>query len=240
MRSRGASRAGSRGASGAPVWLFDLDNTLHDASHAIFAAIDRRMTDYVARELMLAREEADRLRVAYWRRYGATLLGLVRHHGVKAAHFLREAHDFDAAELVRAERGLTRLFRRLPGRKILLTNAPHAYAGSVLRTLALHRHFGTRYTIERMHVHGSLRPKPSKPMLRALLARERIAAAQAVLVEDSVVNLKAARALGLRTVLITRHGATRLRARRAGPTGRGSTVGLRIASLHELARRRPR
>lgn len=223
-----------------PVWFFDLDDTLHDASNAIYAAIDRRMTDFVARELGLPRDEADALRRAYWRRYGATLLGLVRHHGVKPAHFLREAHDFDAAELVRAERGLTRLFRRLPGRKILLTNAPQAYAGTVLRTLALHRHFGARYTIERMRVHGSLRPKPSKPMLRALLARERVRAADAVLVEDSVVNLKAARALGLRTVLITRHGSVRDRARRAGPMGRGATVGLRIASLHELTRRRPR
>ena len=196
------------------------------------------MTDFVARELDLSRDAADALRRAYWRRYGATLLGLVRHHGVKPAHFLREAHDFDAAALVRAERGLTRLFRRLPGRKILLTNAPQAYAGSVLRKLALHRHFGTRYTIESMRIHGSLRPKPSKPMLRALLARERIRAADAVLVEDSVVNLKSARALGLRTVLVARHGTTRERARRSGPVGRG-TVGLRIASLHELARRRP-
>ena len=38
-------------AAGARVWLFDLDNTLHDASHAIFRQIDRRMTDYVERHL---------------------------------------------------------------------------------------------------------------------------------------------------------------------------------------------
>ena len=120
----------------APVWLFDLDNTLHDASHAIFGAIDRRMTDYVERELGVERGEANRLRTLYWRRYGATLLGLVRHHGVDPHHFLRETHDFDVAELMRAERGLARLFARLPGRKLLLTNAPLAYAGSVLRELS--------------------------------------------------------------------------------------------------------
>ncbi len=55
-------------------------------------------------------------------------------------HFLRETHDFDVAELLRAERGLARLFARLPGRKVLLTNAPRAYAGSVLRELRLHPH----------------------------------------------------------------------------------------------------
>jgi putative hydrolase of the HAD superfamily len=217
----------------APVWLFDLDNTLHDASHAIFGTIDRRMTDYVERELGVERDEANRLRTLYWRRYGATLLGLVRHHGIDPHHFLRETHDFDVAALLRAERGLVRLFARLPGRKLLLTNAPLAYAGSVLRELSLHRHFGTRYSIERMRVHGTYRPKPSRLMLRSTLARERIRPSAAVLVEDSVLNLKAARSLGMKTVLITRHGAS--------PARRSSAaVGLRISSLHELARRRPR
>jgi putative hydrolase of the HAD superfamily len=217
-----------------PVWLFDLDNTLHDASHAIFGAIDRRMTDYVERELGVERGEANRLRTLYWRRYGATLLGLVRHHGVDPHHFLRETHDFDVAELLRAERGLVRLFARLPGRKLLLTNAPLAYAGSVLRELSLHRHFVTRYSIERMRVHGTYRPKPSRLMLRSMLARERIRPSAAVLVEDSVANLKAARSLGVKTVLITRHGAP------AARKSSGAAVGLRISSLHELARRFPR
>jgi putative hydrolase of the HAD superfamily len=64
------------------VWFFDLDNTLHDASHAIFGAIDSRMTSYVERHLAVDRAEADRIRRHYWLRYGATLLGLVRHHGI--------------------------------------------------------------------------------------------------------------------------------------------------------------
>jgi putative hydrolase of the HAD superfamily len=217
-----------------PVWLFDLDNTLHDASHAIFGAIDRRMTDYVERELGLDRTEANRLRTHYWHRYGATLLGLVRHHRIDPHHFLRETHDFEVAELLRAERGLAQLLARLPGRKLLLTNAPLAYAGAVLRELSLHPCFSSRYTIERMRLHGTFRPKPSRQMLRAMLARERIPPTAAILVEDTLANLKAARALGLRTVLITRHGRGKSR---AVP---GGSVGLRIASLHHLARRIPR
>jgi putative hydrolase of the HAD superfamily len=234
MRSIGLRAVALQPARRCPVWLFDLDDTLHDASHAIFGAIDRRMTDYVERTLGVDRTEANRLRTHYWRRYGATLLGLVRHHGIDPHDFLRESHDFDIVELLRAERGLTRLFARLPGRKVLLSNAPRAYAGTVLRQLALHRHITTRYTIERMRVHGTFRSKPSRLMLRAVLARERVRPDAAVLVEDSLANLKAARALGLRTVLITRHG--RGGARHVG----GGVIGLRIATLHELARRTPR
>jgi putative hydrolase of the HAD superfamily len=216
------------------VFFFDLDDTLHDASHAMFAAIDARMTDYVARHIAVERAEADRLRMLYWKKYGATLLGLVRHHAVDAADFLRATHDFDVAALVRAERGLTRLFARLPGRKVLLTNAPRVYADAVLKALALQRHFGTRYTIEAMRVHGSFRPKPSRLMLRALLARERVRPARAVLVEDSAVNLKAARSLGFQGVQMTGHGAPL--ATRARGAGARTRAAIAIRSLHELPR----
>lgn len=218
------------------MFFFDLDDTLHDASHAIFRQIDRRMTDYVERHLAVDRDEANRLRTLYWHRYGATLLGLVRHHAIDATHFLRETHDFDVAALVRAERGLTRLFARLPGRKVLLTNAPMAYASEVLRAIAVHRHFGARYTIEKMRLHGTFRPKPSRMMLRAMLARERVPAAQAVLVEDSIANLKAARALGFRGVLMTGHGARRARTSGRAPRRRVPRAGLVIRSLHQLPR----
>jgi putative hydrolase of the HAD superfamily len=234
VRAASPASGGSIGSPRRPVFFFDLDDTLHDASHAIFRQIDRRMTDYVERHLEVDRDEANRLRTLYWRRYGATLLGLVRHHRVDAAHFLRETHDFDIAALVRTERGLTRLFARLPGRKVLLTNAPMAYATEVLRALAVHRHFRARYTIEKMRVHGTFRPKPSRLMLRAMLARERVRAADAVLVEDSAVNLKAARSLGFRTVLMTGHG-TRLAGGCGSERRRGRPrAGLVIHSLHEL------
>ena len=216
-----------------PVWFFDLDNTLHDASHAIFRAIDSRMTAYVERHLRVDRAEADRIRRHYWLRYGATMLGLVRHHDVDPHHFLRETHDFEVVELLRAERGLARLFARLPGRKVLLTNAPDRYARAVVRALAIDRHLGARYTIETMRVHGTFRPKPSRSMLRHMLARERVAAGGAVLVEDSTANLRAARAVGLRTVLVTGHSR--------GPSApRLGYIGLRLRSALDLPRGRAR
>src|SRR4029453_11999210 len=195
----------------------------------------QRITDFVQVRRGVERAEADRLRHTYWQRYGATLLGLVRHHGVDPHHFLRTTHDFDIVALVRAERGLAQLFSRLAGRKLLLTNAPRHYAGVVIRQLRLHAHFATHYTIERMRVHGRYRPKPSKSMLRATLARERIDPGRVILVDDSPSNLRAARALGVRTVLVARHfDRSTPRRRLAG------RFGLRIRSLHVLARRLPR
>ena len=95
--------------------------------------------DYVVRHLGITPEEADALRQRYWQRYGATLLGLVRHHGVKAAHFLRRDASLPGPRSsgCAAARTTARRCARLPGRKFILTNAPRAYALRVLDALGL-------------------------------------------------------------------------------------------------------
>ncbi|MDP1534607.1 MAG: haloacid dehalogenase, partial [Rubrivivax sp.] len=120
------------------VWLFDLDNTLHNASHAALPQINVGMTDYIVRELGVDAAEADALRRRYWLRYGATLLGLVRHHGVQAAHFLHDTHQLPGLEQrVHGHAHDLHALWRLPGRRVLLTNAPAAYAARVLAVLGI-------------------------------------------------------------------------------------------------------
>jgi hypothetical protein len=98
------------------VWLFDLDNTLHDATPHIFPHINRAMATYIRHHLGVDDDEATRLRLDYWQRYGATLLGLMRHHGTDPQHFLRHTHDFpDLKQMLVFERGLNAMLRRLPG-----------------------------------------------------------------------------------------------------------------------------
>lgn len=197
------------------IWLFDLDNTLHDCSRHIFQRIDSNMSDLMMRWLELDREQADELRLAYWRRYGATAVGLELHHGIAASDFIAAAHDFDLAGLVHAERGLSRKLACLPGRKILLTNAPERYARGVLRTLRISHHFEMIWSIDHMRLQGRLRCKPSVAMMRQLLARLRVPAHRVVLVDDTFANLRSARAVGMRTVLC-HHAGTPHNARHHG------------------------
>ena len=216
------------------TWLFDLDNTLHDASHAIFPAINVNMNALIARVLDAESkpshpEAVNDLRLAYWQRYGATLLGMMRHHAVPSADFLRDAHQFDnLSQMIRAERGVGRWLKRLPGKKILLTNAPAAYSHAVIRHLGLHRHFAAHLPIESMLVHRQLRPKPSRLLLRQLLAKQRLRACDCVLVEDTLQNLKAAKSLGIHTVWITRY--------LSGNPARPSFVNVQVKSLRQLPR----
>ena len=229
-----------------PLWLFDLDNTLHDASHAIFPTISANMNVFIARVLgdgvtPAPQELVDQARIGYWKRYGATLLGMIRHHNVCPAEFLRMTHDLeDLRGMMRFERGLGRLLKRLPGRKILLTNAPTRYSTDVMRHLGLRRHFSHHIAIEDMHVHGQLRPKPSKLMLRRLLRKHGVAARRCILVEDTLANLRSAKQVGLHTVWITQY------LRMADPIGkaalpkmlkRPSFVDVKVKSLRQLPAR---
>src|SRR5574339_429060 len=75
-------------------WIFDLDNTLHDATPHIFPHINRAMTAYMQAHLGLDEAAAGELRQHYWQRYGATLLGLMRHHDTDPRHFLWHTHQF--------------------------------------------------------------------------------------------------------------------------------------------------
>lgn len=193
------------------LWIFDLDNTLHHASHGIFPAISANMNAFLAGQLAKEGGPTDpasvnAIRLGYWRRYGATLFGMMKHHQVRMEDFLHAAHQFeDLSKLIRAERGVQHFLKRLPGKKILLTNAPRAYSREVVRHLGLHRHFARHIPIESMQVHRRLRPKPSKPLLRKLLAKEKVHPRRTVLIEDTVKNLKAAKSLGMRTALVTQY-----------------------------------
>jgi putative hydrolase of the HAD superfamily len=191
--------------SGAPVWLFDLDDTLHDASTASMPHLHVSFGAYIEQHLQLSKHEADALRRRYWLKYGATLLGLVRHHGVEAAHFLHHTHLLPGLEArVRGHRGDLAALGALPGRKVVLTNAPAAYAARVLAALGVERLFDGVLSIEDMRMFGELRPKPDARMLRRVAARLRVPPSRCVLVEDTLAHQKAARRIGMGTVWMQR------------------------------------
>jgi len=224
------------------VWLFDLDNTLHNASHAAFRELNEHMTAYIVRELGVSQAEADALRRRYWLRYGATILGLMRHHGVKARHFLHHTHILPGLEQrVHGHAHDFAALKKLPGRRYILTNAPQAYTARVLGVLGIAHWFDGVIAIEDMHMFGHLRPKPDARMLRRTAARLRVHPSRCVLVEDTLEHQKAARRIGMKTVWMQRWAraagagiwaATRLKRRPV-------YVDRRIGCLRELRSRDP-
>ena len=182
------------------TWLFDLDNTLHNASPHIFPRISRSMMAYICEHLDVDEVEATRLRKIYWQRYGATLLGLIRHHGTDPHHFLHHTHQFpDLQKIVIAERGLKAMLHRLPGRKIIFSNAPRKYAEAVLAITGIGRCFDAVYAVEQLR----FQPKPAIGGFYRLLRDEGLDPRACIMVEDTLPNLKTAKRLGMKTVWVS-------------------------------------
>ena len=182
------------------VWVFDLDDTLHDASSHIFPVMNKAMTQYIMDTLTLDESKAFKLRQHYWRIYGATLKGLMRHHGVNPYHFLSSTHDFmDIDNMVSIRKSLRHCINSLQGRKVIFTNAPRNYAVRVLAVLGIEDLFELVFSVESTKFH----PKPSirgfKQLLRAIKAK----ASDCVMLEDNLTALMTAKRIGMKTIWVS-------------------------------------
>jgi len=182
------------------TWLFDLDNTLHNATPHIFPHINRSMRQYIERHLGVDESEATRIRQDYWIRYGATLRGLMRHHGTDPKHCLWETHQFpDLRRMLDFEKPMLHILRKLPGKKILFSNAPRHYTDAILEMTGLGRCFSATYSVENLR----FQPKPMLAGFRTLLRAEHLDPKRCIMVEDSLPNLISAKKLGMKTVWVS-------------------------------------
>lgn len=181
-----------------PTWIFDLDNTLHNASRHAFPVINQAMTEYLAAQLNLTPTESCALRQHYWQRYGATLTGLMRHHPhIDPHHFLHSTHPMDALlREVHPMPGLRRTLLRLRGSKVLFTNGTRYYADCLLDALGIRDCFDAVVGVDDV----ALIPKPRIAGYRILLHKLQINPRRCIMVEDSSRNLVPAKRLGMKTV----------------------------------------
>lgn len=183
------------------VWVFDLDDTLHDASAHIFPVMNQAMTQYIMDHLELDEENAHELRRHYWRIYGATLKGLTRHHGIKPGHFLHQTHQLpELTQMVVQRKRLRHWLQRLSGRKVVFTNAPRQYAERVLDILGIADLFEELFSVESSRFH----PKPSARGFARMLHSIKAKASDCVILEDSLPALMTAKRLGMKTIWISR------------------------------------
>ncbi|MEZ6023963.1 MAG: hypothetical protein R3C16_11240 [Hyphomonadaceae bacterium] len=186
------------------TWVFDLDNTLYPAP-ALYDAIGARMTAYIARTLSLSDADALTLREHTFHTHGATVVGLMKEHGVDAHDFIADVHAVDYGVLT-PDPELGDLIAALPGRKIIFTNGSSEHAANVLDALACGAAFETIFAIET----ADFAPKPQRA------AYERLAASCAVTpAERAVRGHHAQSGAGARTGL--RHRSGRRRASRSAP-----------------------
>jgi putative hydrolase of the HAD superfamily len=91
---------------------------------------------------------------------------------------------------------LSRAIQRLPGRKVVYTNAPARHAELALARLGMTGHFEAVFDIQA----ADFVPKPAIGAYSELCRRHGIDPARSVMVDDIVHNLEPAATLGMTTV----------------------------------------
>ena len=176
-------------------WIFDLDNTLYPPSARLFDLIDERMGAFIMRLLDVDAVEARQVQKRYFHDHGTTMAGLMRHHGVDPETFLIDVHAI-ALDRIGVDARLRAGLERLPGRRLVFTNADADYAARVLEARGIADLFDgicdiriTRYT-----------PKPIPEAYRTMVSYLGVNPAKSLFVEDMARNLTPAKALGMTTV----------------------------------------
>lgn len=180
------------------VLIFDLDNTLYPAEKQLFSLIDVRINRYMIEVVGIPAAEVDALRRDYWRLYGVTLQGLIRHHGVDPEDYLSYVHDVDVTSLLSPDWVLREVLSMLPQRKAVFTNGSLCHADRVLSALGIEDMFEKVYDIRV----AAYQPKPFPEPYHAVLAGLDTSPERCVMIEDSRDNLHTAKQLGMGTILI--------------------------------------
>jgi putative hydrolase of the HAD superfamily len=209
------------------LWLFDLDNVLHDALARIMPAMAQQMNTYLRQAFQISEQQASLKREQLWRQHGSTLAGLQRHvpafdavwgSARGSSDFLLRTHQFpDLHRWITRDNprrhAVAERLRRWSPQPVIVTNAPEAYARQVLKFMGL-RAWAEKggkawrqrlYCIEQSRLRGRWFAKPSRQWLRHICAQHRVSARHCVHIEDTWPNLVPAHQLGMATVYLRGH-----------------------------------
>jgi len=178
-------------------WLFDLDNTLYCANSGIFDQIYKRMGKFISHNLNINIQEAKVLQKKYFIENGTTLRGLMTHHNIKPKKFLKYVHDIDFS-IIKHNEELNNLIKKIPGKKIIFTNADTVYVKKILKQIKLINEFDDIFDIE----NAGYKPKPDLITYKKLINFYSLKVDETILFDDIPKNLLTAAQLGITTVQI--------------------------------------
>jgi putative hydrolase of the HAD superfamily len=186
-----------RGFDTTRIWIFDLDNTLYPSECNLFAEVDHRMGEFIAKYLDVPYAWARHLQKSYYRPFGTTLSGLMQVHKMDPKPFLDYVHDIDLA-VVPENSELAAMLERLPGRKLIFTNGSRRHAERVAGKLGVLHLFEDICDIAAC----DYVPKPHTAAYTALSKAYDVEPRTAAMFEDMPYNLEEPHALGMTTVLV--------------------------------------
>jgi len=182
-------------------FFFDLDETLYPSASGLWVAIRERIDRYLSERMGFPRDQLATVREKYFREYGTTLRGLQANYSINTDEYLAFVHDIPLAEYLHQDPELRVALEGIQGRKFIFTNADSAHATRVIKAIGLD---GLWEGIIDVHtIAPYCKPMPESFQL-ALRAAGDPKVHTCVLLDDQARITRAARSLGIFTVLVGR------------------------------------
>ncbi len=183
------------------TFFFDLDETLYPSSTGLWAAMRERINLYMRERLGFTPDQIEIVREKYFQEYGTTLRGLQANYNVDMDDYLAFVHDVPLEEYLRPDPRLRAALEAVRARKFIFTNADCAHAGRVTRALGLEGVFEACIDVHAIAPYCKPMPEAFE---KALAAAGNPDPRACVLLDDQARITRAARALGMYTVLVGR------------------------------------
>ena len=177
--------------------LIDLDNTVYPEDSNIFAQIDIKMKSFIAKNLNVSLDEAFKIQKKYFVNNGTTLRGLMLYHNVQPKEFLKYVHEIDLTS-IKKNKKLSDELKKYNGKKIIFTNGSDEHAKKVLKKIGLNETIDHIFDI----IKADYIPKPDILTYQKVIKEYSLNPDQTIMIDDLPNNLKTAKELGIKTVLI--------------------------------------
>ncbi len=185
--------------------FFDLDETLYPSSSGLWQAIRERINAYMQERLGYEPEKIEELREKYFREYGTTLRGLQANDSIDMEDYLAYVHAVPLERYIHPEPELRKAIATISARKFIFTNADAHHAARVLNVLDLQGLFDSILDVHA--IAPFCKPMPEAFAL-ALKAAGNPEPRDCVLFDDQARITRAARGLGLYTILVGCDGSS--------------------------------
>lgn len=179
--------------------IFDLDDTLYPPGNGLWDEIGDRINQYLVDPIGIDPTKVNEVRRQYYQTYGTTLRGLMTNFPeMDPSDYLAFVHDVDLSKYIAPNPALDAMLTVLSQTKVIFTNSDTPHTQRVLTCLGIRSHFETIVDIRAMNFLN----KPDPMSYEVLLNTLEVPATQCLYVEDSLRNLRPAKALGMTTVLV--------------------------------------
>ena len=180
--------------------LIDLDNTVYPEDSNIFAQIDLKMKSFISKNLNVSLDEAYKIQKKYFINNGTTLRGLMLYHNVQPEKFLSYVHDIDLNS-IKKNKKLSNELKNYKGKKIIFTNGSNEHAKRVLDKIGLDKTIENIFDI----IRADYIPKPNILTYQKVIKEYSLDPKKTIMIDDLPNNLKTAKKLGMKTVLIKKN-----------------------------------